>query len=284
MGLSEYKIVVYKNPVASLPDHPSQAGMSTQQLKAAFDANANDEIKKAINAIIDVVVAFQGEILGIRVNQDNQLEYTIDGQSWQATGSSGHVILDKDGAVLPQRSRMQFANSAVRDENGVTVVEGIKGDKGDKGDAFTYDDFTEEQLADLIGPQGPVGKTVQPSVSVDGLLSWRVSDTAIAPQPVYIIGPQGPRGMQGVQGEVGPTGPQGPQGVQGVQGPQGAQGEVGPAGPSGATGSQGPQGIQGEAGPTGPKGEQGIQGPMGPQGVQGVYDTLNLPKKSVRIP
>lgn len=30
----------------------------------------------------------------------------------------------------------------------------LKGDKGDKGDAFTYDDFTEEQLADLKGEKG----------------------------------------------------------------------------------------------------------------------------------
>lgn len=34
---------------------------------------------------------------------------------------------------------------------------GSKGDKGDKGDAFTYDDFTPEQLEGLIGPPGPKG-------------------------------------------------------------------------------------------------------------------------------
>lgn len=33
-------------------------------------------------------------------------------------------------------------------------VVGIKGDKGDKGDAFTYEDFTEEQLAGLKGEKG----------------------------------------------------------------------------------------------------------------------------------
>jgi len=55
MSLSDYKITVYKNPVAGLPDSPSDAGMSTQELKAAFDANANNEIKAAINAIIEHV-------------------------------------------------------------------------------------------------------------------------------------------------------------------------------------------------------------------------------------
>ena len=34
-----------------------------------------------------------------------------------------------------------------------------KGDKGEQGDAFTYDDFTPEQLEGLRGPQGPTGAT-----------------------------------------------------------------------------------------------------------------------------
>ena len=34
---------------------------------------------------------------------------------------------------------------------------GEKGDKGDKGDAFTYEDFTPEQLESLRGPQGEIG-------------------------------------------------------------------------------------------------------------------------------
>lgn len=34
---------------------------------------------------------------------------------------------------------------------------GEKGDKGDKGDPFTYEDFTEEQLASLVGPKGDKG-------------------------------------------------------------------------------------------------------------------------------
>ena len=36
---------------------------------------------------------------------------------------------------------------------------GPKGDKGDKGDAFTYADFTAEQLAALKGPKGDKGNT-----------------------------------------------------------------------------------------------------------------------------
>ena len=58
--------------------------------------------------------------------------------------------------------------TTIPDENGTTVIvtltnetaeqfyvpNGAKGDKGDKGDAFTYDDFTSEQLEALKGEKG----------------------------------------------------------------------------------------------------------------------------------
>lgn len=55
---------------------------------------------------------------------------------------------------------------------------------GAQGKAFTYEDFTPEQLAALTGPQGPIGQT----------------------------GPQGPKGENGEQGPRGEVGPQGPAG------------------------------------------------------------------------
>ena len=75
-------------------------------------------------------------------------------------------------------------------ERGDTGPQGPKGDKGDKGDAFTYSDFTAEQLAALKGEKGDTG----------------------AP------GPQGPKG------DTGATGPQGPKGDTGDTGPQGPKG------------------------------------------------------------
>ena len=65
--------------------------------------------------------------------------------------------------------------------------------QGPKGDAFTYEDFTPEQLAALIGPQGP----------------------------------KGPAGADGAQG---PAGADGKDGADGAQGPQGIQGDAGPSG------------------------------------------------------
>ena len=43
-------------------------------------------------------------------------------------------------------------------EQGDQGIQGEKGEKGDKGDAFTYDDFTIEQLADLKGEKGDSGE------------------------------------------------------------------------------------------------------------------------------
>lgn len=46
----------------------------------------------------------------------------------------------------------------VRDANGnVISIPAIVGPRGRKGDPFTYDMFTPEQLADLVGPKGEPG-------------------------------------------------------------------------------------------------------------------------------
>ena len=86
----------------------------------------------------------------------------------------------------------------IYDELAHTRIDNIqlqKGEKGDKGDAFTYEDFTPEQLAALKGEKGD----------------------------------KGDQGLQGIQGEIGPQGPKGDKGDQGLQGPQGPQGEPGPS-------------------------------------------------------
>ena len=103
------------------------------------------------------------------------------------------------GATGPQGPQGETGQAGPKGDPGETGPQGpagADGAQGPKGDPFTYDDFTEEQLAALTGPQGPKGDT---------------GDT----------GPQGPKG------DPGDTGPQGPAGADGAQGPQG------PAGPAG---------------------------------------------------
>lgn len=245
-------------------------GLSVSEAQRAFDELCLDVVIPKFNALSKELDGI--ELRGIRINSDSVIEITLDGESWEATGSSGHIIMDKDGNALPQRSRMKFTNGTVRDEDGVTVIEGVK---GDKGDPFTYENFTEEQLNGLKvkGDQGQLGKTVVPSIDANGVISWTVQDTAIAPNPVNIRGPQGPQGPQGTQGIQGVKGDPGAQGVQGVQGVQGIQGEVGPKGAKGDTGEQGPQGIQGERGNDGTDGRSFV--------IQDVYPTLGELKNAI---
>lgn len=72
-----------------------------------------------------------------------------------------------------------------------------------KGNPFTYSDFTPEQLAQLVGPQGKTGYYYIPSVSKEGILSWTNSGNLSNPDPVNIKGPQGDQGIKGERGDVG---------------------------------------------------------------------------------
>ena len=113
------------------------------------------------------------------------------------------------GAPGPQGEPGPAGPAGEKGDKGDTGAQGPKGEKGDKGDAFTYADFTSEQLAALKGEKGETGAT----------------------------GPQGPKG------DTGETGPQGPKGDTGATGPQGLKGDKGDTGPQGPQGEQGPAGV-----------------------------------------
>lgn len=224
-----------------------------------------------------------GNVKYIRLNSDKVLETSNDGETWEATGSSGHIIIAPDGTVAPQRSRLKFANGTVTDDGSETIVTGLKGDTGPQGEKGD----TGEQGPK--GDQGLTGPVIVPYVDASGVMSFTIQDTAIAPQAVSVRGPQGPQGVQGEQGAQGTRGPQGLQGVQGIQGPKGETGEQGPAGATGATGATGPKGDKGDTGPkgdtgatgargaTGATGAQGPAGPAGPKGEQGDTGATGAP-------
>ena len=175
---------------------------------------------------------------------------------------------------------------------------GKDGAQGPPGKAFTYDDFTPEQLAELTGPEGPQGpRGPQGPQGIQGpkgdagtgldILGTYESVEALQaavtnPQQgnMYNVGQSEPynvymwdttNGGEWLnQGQLqGAKGEQGPQGIQGPPGPQGEQGIQGPQGPPGPQGEQGEQGDTGPQGPPGPQGEQGETGPQGPQGPAG---------------
>ena len=274
--------------IAALDDEPNDVGgMTSAELKNKFDEGGkalqtymNETLIPALeNLGVETAVLLPKNEAGfkyIRLNSDKVLEVSTDGEIWQATGSSGHLIIGPDGQALPQRSRMQFTNGTVTDQNGVTVITGVKGDKGEKGDKGD----TGETGA--TGAQGPVGPAIVPSVDINGVMSFSLQNVTSPPQSVNVRGPQGPQGVQGAQGAQGARGPQGIQGVPGAQGPKGDQGETGPDGPTGPQGPRGLQGIQGPQGETGPKGADGAQGetgPAGPQGPTGATGATGAPGK-----
>lgn len=140
------------------------------------------------------------------------------------TGETGPV-----GPTGPIGHQGETGPAGPQGETGERGPKGETGDKGDKGDAFTYSDFTKEQLEGLRGPQGIQGPKGEKGDTGD-------------------TGPQGEKGDKGDTGETGPRGPQGGQGIQGPTGPQGEKGDTGAQGPKGATGDTGPQGPKGDTG------------------------------------
>ena len=143
-------------------------------------------------------------------------------------------------------------------------VVGDTGPKGDTGDAFTYDDFTPEQLAALKGDTGDTGP------------AGPKGDTGDA----FTYDDFTPEELAELKGETGDTGPQGIKGDTGDKGDTGAKGDTGNTGETGATGQKGEQGPKGDTGDTGPTGNTGATGATGDTGATGVglsikgsYDT-----------
>ena len=96
MSLKDLKIQAFTEPVSDLPDNPSQSGITAEELKRRFDANANNELKPSVNGIIDFLLGFtDGEaIKGIRLAEDDVVEVTKDGTNYIRTGYSKAYITD----------------------------------------------------------------------------------------------------------------------------------------------------------------------------------------------
>ena len=87
MGINDLKIQAYSKPVSSLSNNPTQDGITAQELKERFDANANNEIKASINGIIEFLEALTGNegIKGFK-EINGKFTYTLDGETYIETG------------------------------------------------------------------------------------------------------------------------------------------------------------------------------------------------------
>ena len=282
MALNDFIITDFDVANQGVQAAPNQLSGTAEENKMVFDRLIAGPVKEGHNGLIGALVALGVERLiqygsknvrHIRLNADQHIEVSEDGKAWTEVGSSGHLIYDKNGTQLPQRSRMKFTNSEVTDDGTYTIVHGVKGDTGAAGPRG------KQGVQGPQGDKGDRGPVLVPNVDDEGILSWSVQDPpAAAPAPRSIRGPQGIQGVQGVQGTQGVPGPKGDTGAQGIQGvrgprgdtgPQGERGEKGFKGDTGAQGVQGEQGPQGIPGVQGPKGETGAQGPRGAQGQAG---------------
>ena len=159
-----------------------------------------------------------------------------------------------EGPAGPQGEKGEKGDRGLQGENGLSAymlaktydgfegslpewldsLKGPAGPQGPKGEPFKYEDFTEEQIKELIRDielgAGGLGKSAYEIAKEHG---FKGTEEEWLESLKGEIGPEGPAGPQGEKGEIGPEGPMGPQGE------KGEQGEVGP---------QGPQGIQGEDG------------------------------------
>ena len=160
------------------------------------------------------------------------------------TDTAAAIQEAQEAAEIARNAKGPQGPQGVRGEKG---EKGDTGERGEKGDAFTYADFTAEQLAELKGEKGDRGET----------------------GPQGERGEKGDTGERGEKGETGDTGERGEKGapftyadfteeqLAGLKGEKGDRGETGPRGERGEKGDTGERGEKGDTGERGEKGETG---------------------------
>ena len=122
----------------------------------------------SINAEIDKI---KSDIAKLDPDAVQQKVDTLEGKVNTAVSTVNNLKADVNSAVSSANSASQAAQNAVEQvankadvtyvDNAIAAIELTPGPKGEKGDAFTYDDFTPEQLAALKGADGKDGQNGQ---------------------------------------------------------------------------------------------------------------------------
>lgn len=123
-----------------------------------------DEFNALTEALSRVQVVWSQEEERVEAEQERQDAEALREEAEQAREAK-LANADARLEVLPH-GEDAYVNAEMTVENGLQLefgipepepVPGPPGQKGDKGDPFTYEDFTEEQLASLTGPKGDPG-------------------------------------------------------------------------------------------------------------------------------
>lgn len=295
LSLSDRKITSYSKNIVDLADKPN---LTAQELKAYFDGRTDEEIKTAINGIIDDLTGSNGaynlgispyaditssnlesfikevadkrvifksaNIKYVRVNETLNIEVSNNGLTWTAI-SSGHIIVDENNTEFQHKQKLKFIGATVENSGDYTVISGLKGEKGDTGEKGEKGDTGNTGLQGEQGPKGDKGDTGLKGDKGDPFTYEDFTEE----QLLLLKGEKGDKGDTGLKGDTGPQGPKGDTGDIGPKGDKGDTGDTGPQGPKGDTGDTGPQGPKGEKGDTGPQGPQGEKGDTGDTGPQG---------------
>ena len=114
---------------------------------AAIESKINAATSKAQSAVSRAEAAIES-VNGIKAEVNEAKE-----QADAAAQAAQAVVADVQDAVaaVENKADKQYVDDAI------AAIELTPGPKGDKGDAFTYDDFTPEQLAALKGADGKDG-------------------------------------------------------------------------------------------------------------------------------
>ena len=159
MALNDYKITEYKKPISALPDVPGTAGYNATELKKYFDGKADEEIKTAINAIIDFLVLLSGNetLKGFKIGTDGNLLVSTDGKTYKDTGYSktetdaflerkadSNEVLLKTNAVPYEPAgeynpaTKKYVDSKVLEAGAADMAQAVYDPNGFKQDVFAY--------------------------------------------------------------------------------------------------------------------------------------------------
>ena len=118
---------------------------------------------------------------GFQGTQEEWLS-SLKGDQGEVGNGIDNIILNSDYTLtINYTDGTSYTTTSIR---GATGIKGDKGDKGDKGNAFTYSDFTPEQLASFKGEKGNDGKDGHTPIittsKLNGITTISIDGTIVA--------------------------------------------------------------------------------------------------------